>query len=83
MNGTEVRVKKEFTDVDKRISATSDFIKNNILLSPKMLEESQEYNDFINNLMDYNMNSENKSASIILSGLAYHIIKLSPEIWFL
>lgn len=72
---TEVRVKKEFTDVDKRIAATSDFIKNNFLLSPKMIEESEDYSGFIANLMDYNLNSENKSSSIILSGLAYHIIK--------
>ncbi|WP_032585976.1 phage terminase large subunit, partial [Bacteroides fragilis] len=79
MRGTEVRVKKEFSDVDKRIAATSDFIKNNFLLSPKKLEESQDYNNFISNLMDYNLNSENKSASIILSGLAYHIIKSFPE----
>ena len=79
MRGTEVRVKKEFTDVDKRIAATSDFIKNSFLLSPKKLEESQDYNNFISNLMDYNLNSENKSASIILSGLAYHIIKSFPE----
>lgn len=76
MKGTEVRVRKEFPDVDKRIAATSDFIRNNILLSSKMLEESQDYNAFIANLMDYNINSENKSASIILSGLAYYIIKL-------
>ena len=76
---TEIRVKKEFADVDKRIAATSDFIRNNFLLSPKMLEESQDYSDFITNLMDYNINSENKSASIILSGLAYHIIKSFPE----
>ena len=79
MRGTEVKVKKEFSDVDKRIAATSDFIKNNFLLSPKKLEESQDYNNFISNLMDYNLNSENKSASIILSGLAYHIIKSFPE----
>ena len=79
VKGTEVRVKKEFPDVDKRIAATSDFIRNNFLLSPKMLEESQDYSDFITNLMDYNINSENKSASIILSGLAYHIIKSYPE----
>lgn len=80
VKGTEVRVKKEFADVDKRIAATSDFIRNNFLLSPKMLEESQDYSDFITNLMDYNINSENKSASIILSGLAYHIIKSFPEL---
>lgn len=76
MKGTEVRVRKEFPDVDKRIAATSDFIRNNILLSSKMLEGSQDYNAFIANLMDYNINSENKSASIILSGLAYYIVKL-------
>ena len=80
MKDTEVRVKKEFSDVDKRIAATSDFIRNNFLLSSKMLEESQDYHDFITNLMDYNINSENKSASIILSGLAYHIIKSFPEL---
>ena len=79
MCGIEIRVKKEFTDVDKRIAATSDFIKSNILLSPKKLEESQDYSDFIGNLMDYNINSENKSASIVLSGLAYHIIKSCPD----
>lgn len=79
MCGIEIRVKKEFTDVDKRIAATSDFIKSNILLSPKKMEESQDYSDFIGNLMDYNINSENKSASIVLSGLAYHIIKSCPD----
>lgn len=72
---SEVRVKKEFTDVDRRIAATSDFVKSNILLSSKKLEESLDYSDFVTNLMDYNVNSENKSASIVLSGLAYHIIK--------
>lgn len=80
MSDVEIKVKKEFPDVDKRISATSDFIKNNFLLSPKKLEESDEdYRAFVDNLMDYNINSENKSASIILSGLAYHIIKLCSD----
>lgn len=80
MSDVEIKVKKEFPDVDKRISATSDFIKNNFLLSPKKLVESDEdYRAFVDNLMDYNINSENKSASIILSGLAYHIIKLCSD----
>lgn len=75
MQDTEVRTKKEFPDVDRRIAATSDFIKSDFLLSPQKMEESQDYTAFISNLMDYNINSNNKSASIILSGLAHHVIK--------
>lgn len=71
----DVRVAKEFPDVDKRIAATSDFIREYFLLSEKQLEESEEYCCFLNNLMDYNIDSENKEANIILSGLAYYIIK--------
>lgn len=71
----DVRVAKEFADVDKRIAATSDFIRECFLLSEKQLEESEEYGCFLNSLMDYNIDSENKEANIILSGLAYYIIK--------
>ena len=76
---SEVRVKKEFPDVDKRIAATSDFVKGNLLLSSKKMEESPDYGGFVNNLMDYNLDSENKAASIVLSGLAYHVIKSYPN----
>lgn len=71
----DVRVKKEFTDIDKRIAATSDFIRANIIFSVKKLEESEEYSEFLSNLLDYNVDADNKSASIILSGLAYYILK--------
>lgn len=72
---SNVKVTKEFVDVDKRIAATSDFIKENILLSEKRLEESEEYGLFLNGVLDYNVDSENKEASTVLSGLAYYIIK--------
>lgn len=71
----DVRVAKESSDVDKRISATSDYIKEYFLLSENKLEESEEYGYFLNSLLDYNIDSENKEANITLSGLAYYIIK--------
>ena len=67
MKGADIRVIKEYSDVDKRISATSDFIKKNLLLSPKKFEESREYGNFVTNLMDYNVDCENKGASTVLS----------------
>lgn len=70
-----VRVAKEFADVDKRIAATSDFIKVQFLLSEKKLEESEEYSAFLGSLLDYNVESENKEASTVFSGLAHYVIK--------
>lgn len=75
MKGADIRVIKEYSDVDKRISATSDFIKKNLLLSPKKFEESREYGNFVTNLMDYNVDCENKGASTVLSGWGHYIIK--------
>lgn len=71
----DVRVVKEFPDVDKRIAATSDYIREYFLLSEAKLEESEDYCCFLNSLLDYNIDSENKEANIALSGLAYYIIK--------
>lgn len=71
----DVRVAKEFPDVDKRIAATSDYIKEYFLLSESKLEESEDYCRFLNSLLDYNIDSENKEANTALSGLAYYIIK--------
>lgn len=75
MKGADMRVKKEFSDMDKRIAATSDFIKKSLLLSSRKLDESQEYGDFVTNLMDYNVDSDNKGASTILSGWGHYVIK--------
>ena len=71
----DVRVAKAFPDVDKRIAATSDYIREYFLLSESKLEESEDYCRFLNSLLDYNIDSENKEANIALSGLAYYIIK--------
>lgn len=70
----EVRIKKEYQDMDKRIAATSDYIKSYFLLSETGME-SDEYMSFITEVLDYN--EENVSgASALLSGIAYTCIKL-------
>ena len=69
----------EYADVDRRIAATSDFIKENILLSSSKLDESDEYSSFLSNVLDYNLDSEEKEGSTALSGLAYYLIKLGSH----
>lgn len=74
-----VKVLPEYADVDRRIAATSDFIKENILLSSSKLDESDEYSSFLSNVLDYNLDSEEKEGSTALSGLAYYLIKLGSH----
>ncbi|WP_300700984.1 PBSX family phage terminase large subunit [Bacteroides sp.] len=71
----EIRALKEFSDVDKRIAATSDYVKNYILFSESKLEEDTRYAAFMNNLMDYNKDGENIEASAVLSGLVQFVAK--------
>lgn len=71
----EVRIKKEYQDMNKRISATSDFIKAHFLLSESGMD-NPVYNSFITEVLDYN-GTDNIGASALLSGIAYNIIKLS------
>lgn len=71
----EVRIKKEYQDINKRISATSDFIKTHFLLSESGMD-NPVYNSFITEVLDYN-GTDNIGASALLSGMAYNIIKLS------
>lgn len=71
----EVRIKKEYQDINKRISATSDFIKTHFLLSESGMD-NPVYNSFITEVLDYN-GTDNIGASALLSGVAYNIIKLS------
>ena len=70
----EVRVKKEYQDMDKRIAATSDFIKTYFLLSETGME-NDEYVSFVTEVLDYNKENIG-GASALLSGIAYTCIKL-------
>ena len=46
-----------------------------LVSTPKKFEESREYGNFVTNLMDYNVDCENKGASTVLSGWGHYIIK--------
>lgn len=74
-----VRVLKEFTDIDRRIAATSDYVKSNILFNETGLNENPEYAEFMTNLLDYNKDGDSKEASAVLSGFAKFVIKSFPN----
>lgn len=63
-----VRVLKEYPDIDRRIAATSDHVKNSILFNEKLANENPQYAAFMSNLLDYKKDGENKEASAVLSG---------------
>lgn len=71
----EVRAMNEVADVDKRIAATSDFVKEHLLFNEDKLNEDAGYSVFMNNLLDYNKDSQNKEASAVLSGFSQYVVK--------
>lgn len=76
-NGKNIRILKEYTDVESRISATSDFVRNNILFSSA---DKNDYSMFLNNMYDYNSDSEQIEASTILSGFVQYVIKSYSDV---
>lgn len=70
-----VRVLTEATDIDRRIAATSDFVREHVLFSDSKLNEDAEYALFMSNLLDYNKDSDCKEASAVLSGFVKFVAK--------
>lgn len=69
-----IRVMPECADVDRRIAATSDFVKSNIRFNESAMDDV-EYGQFMSNLLDYNKDSVNKEASAVLSGFIQFVAK--------
>ncbi len=67
---SSVRVTREGADIDKRIAATSDYVKNSILFNEQLMTESAEYGAFLSNMLDYRKDGTSKEASAVLSGFA-------------
>lgn len=65
-----VRVLREGADIDKRVAATSDYVRRLILFNERLVDESESYNTFVCNMLDYNKNGISKEASAVLSGFA-------------
>ena len=71
-----VRAMNEVADVSRRIAATSDFVKNHLLFSERLLQEDSEYSLFMTNLLDYNRaTGESVEASAVLSGFIQFVVK--------
>lgn len=70
-----VRVMRESTDIDRRIAATSDYVKSNILFNESKFNESDEYAAFMSNLLDYKRGGDSKEASAVLSGFIRFVVK--------
>lgn len=66
---------KESADIDRRIAATSDYVKSNVLFNENKLNESAEYAAFMSNLLDYKKDGESKEASAVLSGFIRFVVK--------
>lgn len=71
----DIRVIKEFSDVDSRIAATSDYVKRIVRFNEQEATDNTDYGKFLTSLFDYNKDSENKDASTILSGFIQYVVK--------
>ena len=58
------------------VQLTSVYVFYCILFYSSKVESDTEYVAFMNNLMDYNKDSETKEASAVLSGLVQFVVKL-------
>lgn len=75
-----VRAMNEVADIDRRIAATSDFVKNHLLFNDNKLSDDVEYSQFMTNLLDYNKDTgESIEASAVLSGFIRFVVKFSFE----
>lgn len=70
-----IKVLPEDGDIDRRIAATSDFVKTSIKFNESKMADSEEYADFMTSLLDYNKDSQNKEASAVLSGFIKVAVK--------
>lgn len=70
-----VRAMQEVPDIDRRIAATSDFVKNHLLFNEERLNDDVVYSTFMANLLDYNKDSDSKEASAVLSGFIQFVVK--------
>ena len=75
-SGRDVHAVREFTDMDRRIAATSDFVRGHVLFGDMGGEEAAA---FMTSLMDYNKDSVSKQASALLSGFCQFVIKSYPQ----
>ena len=75
-----IKVLPEDGDIDRRIAATSDFVKTSIKFNESKMADSEEYAAFMTSLLDYNKDSQNKEASAVLSGFIKVAVKFFSNV---
>lgn len=72
----DVRIKKPDADVDMKIKATSDFVRLHVQFSSELIANDERYAAFVDSMMDYRKDAEDKSASIAVSGVVSQAIRI-------
>lgn len=75
----DVRAVKESADIDRRIAATSDFVRDRILFDEGKCAGDAAYGEFVSALLDYTKDAPDKSASAALSGFVQMAVKFGFE----
>ena len=70
-----VRVMRESADIDRRIAATSDYVKSNIRFNETGACTNIDYATFMSSLLDYKRGGESREASAVLSGFIRYVVK--------
>lgn len=74
-SGKDIKAMRECTDINARISATSDFVGSRISFNPSMVETDSEYSSFMTNLLDYNKDTKEREAGSTLSGFVQYVAR--------
>ena len=72
-----IMVVKTDGDYERRIAATSDYIATSVLFSKSKADNSDEYAEFMEHVLDYKPGAKEYCASAALSGLVKQLIKKS------
>lgn len=72
----DVRVIHENGDIPRRIAATADYVKTNVLFNETLVNEDAEYSAFMTSMLDYTRDKENIEGSAVMSGFVQTVLKL-------
>lgn len=77
--GYTVKLLPEEGDLDRRIAATSDYVKERVLFNESAAAASEEYASFMSSLLDYNAGRSGREASAALSGFVKVAVKFFSD----
>lgn len=75
--GKSIRISKFDNDIDRRIAATSDYVRNFIKFNSEKMNNEEQYGSFIGDMLDYNKDSDKYECASMMSGFAKFVSKLN------